>query len=78
MTSAVNNKEAAYCYYVYNKMLIPAVAINLDKRKQLYFVCHLSRVSSATCHQNCRYNGSPTFKLMAYERSIGEIQGHRS
>ena len=31
---------------------------NRDKRKQLHFVCHLSRVSSATYHQNCRYNGS--------------------
>ena len=30
----------------------------LDKRKQLYFVCHLSRVSSATYHQNYRYSGS--------------------
>ena len=45
----------------------------LDKRKQLYFVCHLSRVSSATYNQSCRYNRSTTFQRMPYERSIGEI-----
>ena len=39
---------------------------------------HLSRVSSATYHQHCRFNGSTTFKRMSYERSIGEIQCHRS
>ena len=50
----------------------------LDKRKQLYFVCHLSRVSSATYHQNSRYSGSTTFKHMIYESSICETQGHRS
>ena len=46
----------------------------LDKRKQLHFVYHLSRVSSATYHQNCRYNGSTTFKLISYKISISEIQ----
>ena len=45
----------------------------LDKRKQLYFVCHLSRVSSATYHKNCRYNRSTTFKLMSYEMLISQI-----
>ena len=26
-------------------------------------------MSCATYHQNCRFNGSTTFKLMSYERS---------
>ena len=36
--------------------------------------CTTYLVSSATYHQNYCYNGSTTFKLMSYERSIGEIQ----
>ena len=39
-----------------------------------YLVCRVQQ----TYHQNYRYNCSTTFKLMSYDRSIGEIQGHGS
>ena len=49
----------------------------LDKRKQLYFVCHLSRVSSATYHQNCRYSDSnyelPRFQMLKHTHTIRNI-----
>ena len=31
-------------------------------------------MSCATYHQNCRYNGSTTFKLMSYERSRRKVE----